>query len=829
MLSHLRHDVRYALRWLRRSPGFTAVAVLSLGLGIGFNTAIFAVVDALLLRPLPVAEPSRLVDLYTSGVDGDLYSTSSLPDLEDYRAHATVFEGIAAFSPMFAAVAHGDRSRLLLGEVVTGNYFSVLGVPARLGRTIQPADAAAGAPRVVVLSERYWRRELGADAAAIGQPIRIRGQAYAIAGVIGADFTGLVPMLAPELWVPVRYVEDVEPAGINEAVPSPTGTSRLDRRGQRWLFAKARLTRGTTIEQARANLALVAGQLREAHPQTNADRRVTLRPSGETRVHPDADGIIAWVVTGTMAAVSLVLLIACANVAGMLLARASARQREISIRLAIGAGRARLLQQLLTEGLVLAGLGALVGLALASWLTRLLSTFDLPLPIALSLDLRLNTTVLAFTMAASVATGLLAGLAPALRASRASLVGALRGDGRTERVAGRRWSLRDLLVVGQVAVTTVLLITAALLLRSLAASLSAEVGFRSTGLAIVSADPHMNGYTPERSAQFWSDALDRLAALPGVEHVATASRVPFSFNFNRQNVAVPGHQRSPDEMGASINAALVSPGYFETLGVDVVDGRGFAASDTPDRPRVAVINETMAARYWPGRRAVGERVFERTLDSGRPIDIVGVVSDHKLQTVGEAAGPAIFLPTTQRPASYQVVLARTRGDDAALVHDLRRTLQSLEPGLLLMEQQTMRQQIAATLFPVRVAATLVGVFSGLALLLAAIGVYGVIAFSVSRRTREIGIRMAIGARPAAVLRLVVRQGLTLAAIGLVIGSGLAALATQALAGALYGVSAADPVAWGSAAGLLLGIAALANLIPARRAMRIDPTRALRAD
>ena len=829
LMSGFWQDVRYALRWLRRSPGFTAVAVLSLGLGIGFNTAIFAVVEALLLRPLPVANPERLVDLYTSGVDGDVYSTNSLPDLEDYRALVGAFEDVAGYSPMFAAVTHGDRSRLVLGEIVTGNYFSVLGVPARAGRLLQPGDAAPDAPRAVVLSERYWRREFAQNPDAIGRTIRIRGAEFTIVGVVGARFTGMVPMLAPELWVPVRYADDIEPAGIQEAVPSPSGTSRLDRRGQRWLFAKARLRSGATLDQARANLDVVAAQLRAAHPLTNRDRRVVVRPAGETRVHPAADGLIAWIVTGTMAAVSLVLVIACANVAGMLLARASARQREISIRLAIGAGRGRLIRQLLTEGVVLGAAGAAVGLALASWLTRLLSTFDLPLPIALSLDLRLNPTVLAFTTAASFATGILAALAPALRASRTSLVGALRGEVRVERVAGRRWSLRDALVVGQVAVTAVLLVVAALLFRSLSASAAAEVGFTARGLAIVSADPNMNGYSQDRSAQFWRTALDRIAALPGVEHVATASRVPFSFNFNRQNVAVPGRQKSADEMGAAINAATVSPGYFATLGVGIVDGRAFQASDTPDRPRVAVINETMAARYWPGRRAVGERVFERTLDSGRPIDIVGVVTNHKLQTVGEPDGPAIFLADTQRPDSYRVILARTSGDAAALVRDVRRTLHDLEPQLLLIEQQTMTEQIAATLFPMRVAAVLVGVFGALALLLAAMGVYGVIAFAVARRTREIGVRMAIGARPAHVLRLVVRQGLALAIVGLAAGVGLAALATQALAGALYGVSAADPIAWGSAAALLLGIATLANVLPARRAMRIDPVRALRAE
>ena len=428
MLDALVQDTRYALRWLLRSPGFAIVAILSLGVGIGCNTAIFAVVDALLLRPLPVREPSRLVDLYTSGADGDTYSTNSLPDILDYREQKGVFADVAGYSPMFAGVSRGDRARLVLGEVVTGNYFTTLGVTARLGRTLLAEDDAPDAPRTVVLSNRYWRREFGGEPSAVGSTLRIRGQEFTVVGVLDDSFTGMVPMLAPEIWVPVRFAEEVEPAGINEIVPSPTGSSRLDRRGQRWLFVKARLAGEASVEQARANVDVVAARLRAEHPQTNKDRRVTVRPTADTRLHPEADKMLAWLVTGTMLAVGLVLVIACANVAGMLLARAAARQREIAIRLAVGAARGRLVRQLLTESLILGVLGAGVGVLLASWLTRLLTTFQLPIPIALSIDLRLDARVLGFTAGVSLLTGVLAGLAPALRATRANLVWDLKGD-----------------------------------------------------------------------------------------------------------------------------------------------------------------------------------------------------------------------------------------------------------------------------------------------------------------------------------------------------------------------------------------------------------------
>ena len=640
-------------------------------------------------------------------------------------------------------------------------------------------------------------------------------------------FTGMVPMLAPEIWLPVRFAEEVEPAGINESVPSPTGSTRLDRRGQRWLFVKARLTPGTSVEQARATLDVVAARLRAEHPQTNKDRRITVRPTADTRLHPEADRMLAWIVTGTMLAVALVLVIACANVAGMLLARAAARQREIAIRLAVGAGRGRLVRQLLTESVILGVLGAGVGLVLASWLTRLLTSFDLPIPIALSLDLRLDTRVLAFTAGVALLTGILAGLAPALRATRANLVWDLKGDTAGARIGGRRWTARDVLVVGQIAVTIVLLVTAGLLVRSLLAAGKADVGFPTDGLAIVSADTGMLRYTPERSQQYWSEVARRIEAIPGVQRVALASRLPFSLNFNRSNIAVPGRQKSADEMGTSINSATVSPTYFETLGIGVLHGRAFAESDVPGDRRVAIVSELFARTYWPGDSAIGRIVYERTLSSGRGFEIVGVVANHTLQTVGETPQPAIYFSTTQRPSGYNVVVARTATNDAALVSRMRETLLGLEPDLLLMESQTMKGQMQGMLFPVRVAAALVTAFSALGLALAAVGLYGIIAFSVTQRTREIGIRMAIGARPGTVVRLVLRQGLALVAVGLVVGALLGALATRIVAGALYGVSVADPMAWGAAAAVLLGAAMLANAVPAYRAVRIDPVKALR--
>jgi predicted permease len=822
MFESIRTDVTYALRWLARSPGFTLVAVASLAIGIGFNTAIFSVVDALLLRPLPVERPDRLVDVYTRGGDGDTYATSSYPDYLDFRDRNGVFSAVMAFSPAIAAVKAGEQSRTALGEVVSGNYFHVLGVGAALGRPLVPTDDVAGAARVVVISDAAWTRDYARDPQALGRVLRIHGQPYTIVGVAAPAFTGMVPMLQPEFWLPAAWVEEVEPAGIQDVVPSP-GNTRLERRGQRWLFMKGRLKEGETAQRAEANLQLIMGQLAQAYPKSNEKRPISV--ASNVRVHPMADRMLRPVAIALMGGIGLVLLVACANVANMLLARAAGRQKEIGIRLAIGAGRRRIVRQMLTESVVLALAGAVGGIAVGYLILWIVRTMPMPLPLPMALSLHIDGRVLAFTIAIGTLAGVIAGLAPALQATRPDVVGELKGDTTGARVGRRRWTLGDGLVAAQTAVTLVLLVGAGLLTRSVMQAQQVSLGFNQDGLVAVAAEYSLLGYPDQRANQIFEQVRDRTRALPGVQSVSLSLRQPLALNYTTNTVFFPDRQQ-PGDPGLPVSATSVDGEYFSTLGVPLLQGRIFTAADTPASPRVAIVNDAFARTYWPGATAVGKRFRLRGID-GPEYEIVGVVGNYKVRTVGEPPTPYIHYPLSRRAFTGQVVMARTSGDANALVAAIRRAFLELEPNTVFFDAQPMARQVDTTLLPARLAAQTIGVVGLVATLLAAIGLYGVIAYAVSRRTREIGIRMALGAQPAGVLGMVMRQGLAVSVAGLAVGSVFAVVAARALSAALYGIGAADPVAWLGALTVLLGAAALANYIPARRAARVDPSEALR--
>jgi predicted permease len=532
-----------------------------------------------------------------------------------------------------------------------------------------------------------------------------------------------------------------------------------------------------------------------------------------------------------MTVVGLVLLIACANVAGMLLARASARRREISVRLAIGASRGRLIQQLLLEGALLGTLGAVAAVLLAWALIRLLQGVQLPLPVDVAFDLRIDGRVLTFSIVVAALTGVLAGLLPAIKASAPSLVNDLRGEAPARRLGRRRFAMRDVLVVSQVALTSVLLVVAGLLLRSLGASQRADVGFDPRGLAAISLDTDMVRYTAERSDAFWREALTRIRALPGVQSAGLASpSLPFNFNFSQSEMRVDSRTYAEGQRGEIIENNMVSSTYLETLGVPIVDGRGITESDVAGSPEVVVINETMARTFWPKESAVGHTLQVVNGSQSRTYRIVGVSRNHKNHGVLEKPAPFAYFADSQRlNPTYKFLIARSDGSAELLLAAMRRELLAMESGLVFMGNSTMEEAMGTSLMPARVGAMLAAAFGGLGTLLAAIGLYGVIAFSVTRRTREIGVRMAIGAKPAAVLSMVMRQGLTIVLIGLAVGSLLAAAAATALRGILYGITPFDAVAWAMAMAAMAAAAALANFLPARRAMRVDPITALRIE
>ena len=824
MMQPLLADVRYALRVLRWNPAFTALAVVSLAIGIGFNTAMFSAVDALLFRPLPVHQPDRIVDVYTRGEDGDTYATNSYPDYLDFLKQNAVFKDMLGYSPAIAAVKAGDRSVLALGEVVTGNYFQLLGTTAEIGRTLVPEDDRPGAPRAIVISHRMWRREYGADPTVVNRTVHIHGQPYSIVGVMPATFTGLVPMLQPEMWLPVAWVEEIEPAGIQDVVPSP-GNTRIERRGQRWMFIKARLKDGETVERANTNMQLIAAQLTAEHPKTNANRPVMV--AANVRVHPEADKIMRPIAAGLMISIGLVLLIACANVANMLLARASGRRREIGVRLAIGASRGRLVRQLLTESLVLSVCGAIAGVTVAALLLTLIDRMPLPITIPIALSLRLDGRVLFFTTVLTTLAGLAAGLAPALRATRTNLVADLKGELTASKTAGRRWTLRDGLVALQAAVTLVLLVAGGLLTRSLLEAHRVDLGFRPQGLVAVASELSLIGYDEEKARPVFEQLYERVRSMPGVTSAARAVRQPLAINYNRNNVFF-ADRHAPGQPGIPVSATWVGDTYFATLGVPLLRGRNFTTSDTPTAPKVAIVTEAFARRYWPNTEVLGTRFRTRGLD-GPVFEVVGVVADYKVETIGEAPTPYIHYPLLQRPFTGEVLLARSALDPEALLTAIRKEILALEPATVILESQTMERQVDATLLPARLAAQTIGLVGAVATALAAIGLYGVIAYTVARRTREIGIRMALGAAPQTVLRMVMRQGLVIMGAGLLVGAGLAALAARAIASGLYGVSAADFTAWSAAMTVLLVAAGLANFVPARRAARVDPSVALRME
>ena len=810
-LHMLLHDLKFAWRMIVRRPAFTAIAILILGLGIGANATIFSWVETILLDPLPgVAGSDRLVSLHgTSPTRQDL--SVSYPNYLDMQAARPAgFGDITAFRALALNMRTDGEPRRAWGELVSPNFFDVLGVRPVLGRGFVAADASApGKEPVAVISYSCWQRAFNHDPHVVGRTLTLNGRAFTIVGVTPEGFRGSLAGLSLEVFVPIT---------MQKAMMSG---DRLGQRGNSWLTVFGRLAPGATVREAQASIAVVAKRLEQQYPENNEGRGATAVPLWKD----GASGLLMPVMATLMAVVGVVLLIACANLAGLLLARAAGRNREVAVRLAIGASRVRLVRQFLIESLLLAVGGGLAGIVLSYWTSGMLAAFIPPTPFPVDFTASVSPTVLIFSIAITAVTALVFGLVPALRASRPDVAGTLKDAAGSVTAGAARGRLRQALVVAQVALSLLLLVCAALFVRSLGRAQLVDPGYSLRQGLIASLDLLPNGYDEKRGIVFFQQLLARLSSLPQVQSATVAYAMPLDISSGSDmGVDVDGYQKGEgEELHAYYNR--VGPRYFETLGIPIVRGRAIDGNDVDGRPLSVVINETMAKRYWPGRDPIGSTV---RFGAG-PAIVVGIAKDGKYGKLNEAPRNYIYIPEFQFFRPDMQLQVRTAGDPALALPVIQEEIRKLDPNLPLFDARTVEEHMQLSVFIPKMASTLLGLFGGLALLLAVVGLYSVIAYSVAQRTREIGIRMALGAGRQSILGMVLRQGLLLTAAGLAIGLALAAAAAQAVKSQLLGLDAIDPVSFGGTTLALLLVALAACALPARRAARLDPLTALRRD
>jgi predicted permease len=800
---------------LCKTPGFTVVAVLSLALGIGLNTASFSILNVLLIRPVPVVgEQDRLVWLR---------APISYPDYVDFQNQTTSFEGMAAATGTSEfSLAAGAEPELIKGEYVTANYFAVLKTGALLGRTFAPGEGQTPVP-VVVLAEHLWRTRFASDQTIIGRQIALNGLNFTVVGVAPANFIGTEVGLNRELWVPLAMQPVLNPPAASKAADP---IERVPERDRHWLAVFARLKAGVSRERAGAELTTVARHVAETYQgEASAEtlRSVELlRMSGGMDPRDQAEALpLAAIV---MAVVALVLLIACANIASLLLARAAGRRRETAIRQALGATRTRLVRQWLTESILLGVAGGVLGLLLALWANQLLLSFLKTTPLA-ALDLGLDWRVLVFTLCISVATGIVFGMAPALQASRLDIVTALKSDD-AQRAGTRSSRLRAAFVTAQLTLSVVLLIGAGLFIRSLQAANRIDPGFRVDRALLVPINLGLLRYQEPEGKNFYRSLLARVESQPGVERASLVRFTQLGFSFAQFQVFKEGGRASQTDEGLSTGFNVVGPNYFATMESPLIRGRDFAETDRQGAPGVVVLNETLAARLWPGEDALGKRVSVSG-PAGPFLQVVGIVRDGKYRSLAEPPHSYIYQPLLQSYDPSMTLVVRTKGEPQSVAAAVREQIRALEPNLPIAEMKTLRDQLDLSLFPSRLAAWTLGGFGVLALLLAAIGIYGVVNYSVTQRTREIGVRMALGATATDVLRLVLGEGFFVIGGGLVLGLLLAAVATRVIASFLYEVGTTDPLTFAGVPLLLALIALGAAAIPTVRATKVDPLVALR--
>jgi len=807
-------DLRYAVRLLLKNPVFTGVVVLTLALGIGLNTAVFSVIDGLLLRPLPGARAANeLVQVYRTYRGDMLFGSNSIPHYRDLRERSgDTFSGVSLWTFETMNLGAGGRNERVLGVIASANHFSVFGVNAALGRTFVPAeDTGRGAHPVAVLSWSTWKGAFGGDPGIVGRTFVLNGRSYSVVGVAPQEFRGALPLVIPALWVPLTQFDDVRPGS----------REQYTARGSNSFSVIARLKPGVTLAQANEHMkALIAG-LRAEHPQDYDQSGINLVLQSEAGIHPMFRSAQVALSSVVMAVVGMLLLIACVNVANLFLARARDRAREMAIRLSLGARRSRLVQQLLTESLLFAGASGLAGIGLAWWVIRLANRIRLPMSVDFSADLHLSPLVIAFAFSISLVTGLLFGLAPALQATKPSLIPALKG----EAPAGQSRSRASKgLVVAQMALSIVLLVSAGLFLRDLQNATTVDKGFVAENLLIADLAPGLQGYDRARSEELYRRLRETLMSRPNVKAVGYTAIVPLGLNESDSDVEITGYTPARNE-NMSLQVNWVTPGYFEAMGIPMKEGRGFTDRDDSTSVRVMVVNEQMATKYWAGASPIGRTVKY----GGKEHTVVGVVPTGKYQRLGEPPTPFYYLAQAQHWNEAMSVVIRTTGDPLAVAPALRSAAAAFDETLPVSDIRTMTRHLGIALMPARLAGAALGVFGLLGLVLASIGMYGVMAYTVSQRRREIGIRMAIGAAGRDVVGMIMRQGLTLVLIGAAIGIAGALGASRLLRGILYSPSVIDPLTFAGVPLLLTAVAALASWMPARRASAVDPLEALRQE
>jgi predicted permease len=812
-------DLRYAFRMLRKSPGFTFVAVLALGLGIGANTAIFSVFNGMLWRPLPVKDPQQIVCLVSRAKDVSFPTELSYPDVKDYRQLNAVFSDIIAYTPNPVNFGAQGRPERAWAYMVTGNYFSMLGVEPVRGRTFAPDEGVAiGKDPLMVLSYKFWQKRFGGDPAVIGQSVQVNNHAFTIIGVVPEAFRGTYYFLEPDFYLPLTTL------GILDASQADV----LNKRGSFFLRALGRLQPGVTSAQAMAAAEPLDRRLAQEFPDDHKAAALLVMPELDARPEPGLGGFMSTFALIFMLLVGFVLLIACANVANLILARANGRRKEFATRTALGASRGRMIRQMMTETVLLSTLGGILGLLFARWAALGLMSIHIPTDVPVRLfDLRMDWHIFAFAFFSALITGMVAGLVPSLQASRTNLADTLKAGGRSGGASSGHHRFRNALVISQVAVSLLLLACTGFFIRSLQNSARVDMGFRVDHVLMLSMDLGLQGYTEERGQQFYKQIGERVRSLPGVRDASVASYIPMGYENSLIDIYPEGQVVDKKAKTETSLDNVVQPGYFGTAGTRVIEGREFTEADSATAPKVAIINDTFAKKIWPGQDPVGKTF--RTKRDGPPIQVVGVTPTGKYLFLYEAPQLYAYFPLAQRYNSDASLLVYTEGDPQLLLGAVREQFNQLDAALPVFGVTTMEAhvQYGKPLLPARLSAMFVGAFGLLGLVLATVGVYGVVSYSVSQRTQEIGIRTALGAQRSNILALVLRQGMGMALIGTAVGIVLSFVLFRALSSALYGVKATDLVTLSTVSAMLLAVAFAASYVPALRAARVDPVVALR--